>query len=394
MRDVVVVGAGISGLSFAHYCATAGLDVLVLEQRSVTGGCIQSWRQPEGFWTELGAHTCYNSYGAIIAILEERGAMGKLLPRDKEARFRLLVGDEVVPFYKPLHWGELLLSAPRMLFVKKQGRTVRQYYEAALGRRNYDDVLGPMFTGAMSQPAHDFPADMVFKTRARRKDVLRSFTLEGGLSTLADVMAATPRVSVRTGATVAAVEPGAQGFVVRQDGAEPEAARFVALATPPTAAARLAAAVSPAAAALMSRISTATVDTLGVVAEAAAVRVGKAAGIIPVDGRFHSVVTRDPVPDPRFRGFAVHDKPGASLDDRKRQAATVLGVAPDSLGRVTRRQVELTAPHLGHQALVTELEGALAGKGLFVTGNYFAGLSLEDCVQRSFAEATRLAAMR
>jgi hypothetical protein len=122
--------------------------------------------------------------------------------------------------------------------------------------------------------------------------------------------------------------------------------------------------------------------------------VAKAAGIIPVDGRFYSVVTRDPVPDPRFRGFAVHAQPGASLDDRKQQAAAVLGVEPASLERVTRRQVELTSPRLGHAGLVNDLEGALAGQPLFVTGNYFSGLSLEDCVQRSRAEAQRLAAMR
>ena len=393
MRDVVVVGSGVSGLSFAHYCARRGLDVLVLEERPTTGGCIQSWRQPEGFWTELGAHTCYNSYAAIIGILESRGALGKLLPRDKEARFRLLVGNRVVPFYKELHWGELLVSAPRMLFARKDGRTVRQYYEPLVGRRNYHDVMGPMFTAVPSQPADDFPADMLFKTRARRKDVLRSFTLEGGLSTLVDVMAATPRVSVRTGAAVTAVERREGGFTVRVSGAEPEAARFVALATPPTVAAGLAAGVAPAAASLLGRIVTATVDTLGVVAEAAALKVDKAAGIIPVDGRFYSIVTRDTVPDPRFRGFAVHDRPGQGLDERKQQAAAVLGVEPAGLGRVTRRQVELTSPRLGHQALVRDLVGALAGTPLFVTGNYFAGLSLEDCVLRSREESERLAAM-
>jgi len=394
MHDVIVVGSGISGLSFAHYCAERGLDVLVLEERPTAGGCIQSWRQPEGFWTELGAHTCYNSYAATIGILEARGAMGKLLPRDKQARFRLLVGDRVVPFYKELHWGELLLSAPRALFMKKTGRTVRQYYEPIVGRRNYRDVMAPMFTAVPSQPADDFPADMIFKTRARRQDVLRSFTLDGGLSTLIDVMAATPRVSVRTGASVTAVERQGEVFTVRVAGADPERARFVALATPPTAAARLAAAVVPAAAALLSRMSTATVDTLGVVAEAAAVKVAKAAGIIPVDGRFHSLVTRDTVPDPRFRGFALHDKPGTSLDDRQRQAASVLGIDPSRLDRVTRRQVELTSPRLGHHELARDLVAALAGTPLFVTGNYFAGLSLEDCVLRSRDEAERLTALR
>lgn len=37
--DVIVVGAGHNGLTTASYLAQSGLQVLVLERRSVVGGC-------------------------------------------------------------------------------------------------------------------------------------------------------------------------------------------------------------------------------------------------------------------------------------------------------------------------------------------------------------------
>ena len=77
-HDVLVIGAGISGASFAFHAACAGRRVLVLEQEQRVGGCLASQRTRWGFWYELGAHTCYNSYGAFIELLESSNLMGEL----------------------------------------------------------------------------------------------------------------------------------------------------------------------------------------------------------------------------------------------------------------------------------------------------------------------------
>ena len=37
--DAIVIGAGISGLSFASYAAAAGLRTLVIERTGRVGGC-------------------------------------------------------------------------------------------------------------------------------------------------------------------------------------------------------------------------------------------------------------------------------------------------------------------------------------------------------------------
>ena len=73
-QDIIIIGAGISGLSLAHYCAKEGLKTLVIEKTERVGGTFHSHRfggEAGDFWLELGAHTGYNSYGNFLGILED-----------------------------------------------------------------------------------------------------------------------------------------------------------------------------------------------------------------------------------------------------------------------------------------------------------------------------------
>jgi len=56
MREVVVVGAGVSGLSVAYRLKKKGIDVVVYEKDGETGGTVKTVRK-EGFLYELGPQT-------------------------------------------------------------------------------------------------------------------------------------------------------------------------------------------------------------------------------------------------------------------------------------------------------------------------------------------------
>jgi oxygen-dependent protoporphyrinogen oxidase len=56
MKDVVVIGAGLTGLSTAHHLRKANFDVLVLEQKNRIGGVINS-TQEDGFLYEEGPNS-------------------------------------------------------------------------------------------------------------------------------------------------------------------------------------------------------------------------------------------------------------------------------------------------------------------------------------------------
>ncbi len=55
MFKVVIIGAGISGLSAGIYAARAGFDVTILEQHNIPGGLSTSWSR-KGYYFEGGMH--------------------------------------------------------------------------------------------------------------------------------------------------------------------------------------------------------------------------------------------------------------------------------------------------------------------------------------------------
>lgn len=395
----MVIGSGISGLTFAHAAARAGRKVLVLEREPKPGGCLSTHRAAGGYWFELGAHTCYNSYVGFTQIVEGCGLRGEVLPRAK-THLRFLDGDRIVPgsnlgvLLRLFSWPEAAVSLPRMIGARKDGKTVAEFYGRIVGKRNYARVLGPMLSAVPSQRADDFPAGMLFKIRdTRRKDFPRSFSLKGGLQSATDALARTPGVEVATGRTAASLDASGAGWVVVTDDGEHHDAETVAVATPPSAASALLGAAEPALAAQAARVKEAVVETLGFAVCASKVsRVPVSMFLVPKSDLFHSIVTRDSVPDPDWRAFSVHFKPGLSSEERFSRAAKLLGLARADLEEPVEKRTVLPSPALGHEAIVAEIDRLSAGKRLAVLGNWFAGLSIEDCVDRSRTEWARVAA--
>lgn len=399
--DVIVVGAGISGLAFAWKAAQDGKKVLVLEREERVGGCIHSVRREDGYWYELGAHTAYNSYGAFLDIAVGTGVARDIIERGP-ARSRFgLVRDGQYKWLTPpkillqLNWLEAALSAPFGFFRSKEGQTIKSYYGGLVGRRNYERLFSPFFAAVPSQSADGFPVDgpgSLFKKRPRREEFIRSFGFKGGLSALCEAAAKTDGVTVETGVTVRKVARAGAGFAVTTaDGRTLEAA-VVAMAAPSDAAAAMLGEGFPEVRRQLERVKTVVIDSHGVVLPRDKCWMPEVAFVVPADDVFHSAVTRDPFPDPRFRAFAFHFKSGLTREDRIRRLSEVLRLAPEALGEITDQRLVLPSPALGHADVVQNLDAALAGGRLALTGNYFAGLAIEDCVLRSNEEWRRVKA--
>ena len=200
-RDVVVVGGGISGLAFAWHAARAGKKVLVLEGGERAGGCLDSRRTASGYWYELGAHTCYNSYAGLLEIIEGIGLRDRIVPAATPASASPSCATARIDMLGPISvlWrfdkGELLRNALRGLRAPKEGATTAGWYGGVVGKRNYSRILAPFLSAVPSQNVDAFPAagpGSLFKKRERRKDVVKSFTLDGGLGAVASALAAQP----------------------------------------------------------------------------------------------------------------------------------------------------------------------------------------------------------
>ncbi|HEU4385459.1 MAG TPA: FAD-dependent oxidoreductase [Anaeromyxobacteraceae bacterium] len=401
--DAIVVGGGVSGLSFAFHAAAAGKRALVVEAAPRLGGCLDSRRIEGGFWFEMGAHTCYNSYGALLEMVDGSGIRDRILARGEVRKRFALLREGALDVMGPISvlrrfaLGELLRSAPRGLLSRKAGLTAYGYYSGVIGRGNYARVLGPFLAAVPSQSADAFPAagpGSLFKKRPRRKDVVRSFTFQGGLSDLVDAVASRPGVSALTGAVVREVRRGGPGFEAHLSDGRSLAAPLLALAVPPSMAAALTRADFPELSARLARIKMTALETLGVVVPREKVRLPEIAFLVPIDDLFWSAVSRDPVPDPRLRGFAFHFRTGQTREERLARMAEVLGCGQEDFLQVFDKTTMLPSPVLGHGEAVAELDRLLAGGRLAATGNYFEGLAIEDCVARSRAEWRRVSQAR
>jgi oxygen-dependent protoporphyrinogen oxidase len=387
--DLIVIGGGISGLSLAHYASGAGMKTLLLEKATEAGGCLRTMRREGGFWLELGAHTCYNSYGNLIRIIEECGVRERLLPR-KKVPFMMFVDGRVKSIPSQLDFLELICSGPRIFTLSKSGQTVGSYYRKIVGKKNFDRVIGPALSAVPSQRADDFPAGMLFKKRERRKDIVKSFTLEGGLQSIADAVISETGIEVITGTEVVAVSAENALYKVSTANGETFAADNLASAVPPPVASELLKNILPDAAARLADIKVARVESLGVTVRKESVGLPLFAGLIPVNDIFFSVVSRDTIMDPSYRGFTFHFKQGLDHEDKMRRIREVLGT--DKFEASSESAAVLPSPLLGHEKIADDIDRLIEAKRVYITGNYFSGLAIEDCVSRSRAEFGRLTA--
>jgi protoporphyrinogen/coproporphyrinogen III oxidase len=390
--DHIVIGAGISGLGAAHFSARRGLSTLVLEAGDRVGGCINSpsFAALGGFWTEAGGHTCFNSYGHMLSILDDLGLTSQVHPKVKVG-YKLWKEGKRRSILSALHLFEGARSIPKLFKEPKDGRSVRDYYGTVLGQRNYRDLLQHAFQAVICQPADDYPAEALFRRKPRRKEVIKAFTFAEGLATIPNAIAAQKSLAVRTGQRIEQIESEGEGFRVRlQDGPAISAAHLT-LAVPPDVAARLLPAGFEDARALVAGIGMAEIETLVLVFRRDDLELPPIAGLIAVEDAFYSAVSRDFLPDEQYRGFAFHFRPGAlDAESQLHRACEALGVAPERIAAQSRVHNRLPALRKGHFALVDRLDATLAGKRLALTGNWFLGVSMEDALTRSHSEHVRL----
>jgi protoporphyrinogen oxidase len=391
--DVVVIGGGISGLGFAHFANRRGLKTAVVEASGQVGGCIRSHQfdTPGGhFWAELGAHTCYNSYGYLLQILEQTEQLESLRAKQK-LRYQIYDGGVLKSIPAELNIWELLGVVPRMLMAKKQGRTAGEYFGGIIGRRNFQRVLGPALDAVVCQPAQDFPADSLFRKKPRRKEILRSYTGPEGLQSFTDRIASQAGLDVRINSRVEGVQTSESGYQVSIIGGDKVEAHNLALAVPPDISARLLRPLLPKLADSIGQIEMVEVESLVVLLPVNSLEIPPLAGIIGRDDDFYSVVSRDLVPDPDYRAFTFHFRPGRLDEQGKLQRIQQVLVIDQaailaSAGYVNR----LPTLRLGHAQRIAGVDRDLTGKRIALTGNWFSGVSIEDSLIRSAEEFARL----
>ena len=278
-RSVVVIGAGISGLTAAHRLRRAGASVRVLDADDRAGGMIrtESWA---GFTIEHGPEGFLSSRPEALALVDELGLRPDLTTGGPAPRRTFVLRDGAL---RPLPQGVLqptrgaarnLMRSP-LLSVRGRARLALEPFiprrrddedesVAAFVRRRFgtellDHLVEPLVGGVHGDGTEALSADMVLPAlrgieRAGGSIALRALrtppptargglpplvTLRGGMGQLVDALVESVGDDLHLGTTVAGIERVGQGWRTTIGDGETIESDAVVVATPPSVTAKL-----------------------------------------------------------------------------------------------------------------------------------------------------------
>jgi protoporphyrinogen/coproporphyrinogen III oxidase len=421
MRDVVIIGGGIAGLSAAWRLRDR--DLLLLEAGDRLGGRMRS--EPRGeYWLNYGAHLFPAPGSLVDALARECGletvpVTGAMMGLAVGTRKLVRGPVESYPFRLPLSVRDRVAFARAGLKVQRAvARRAGSSYE---DHRTFAEFLGPLPPAVgeiFACAAHRATADLdqlsagcgigLFALVWGGKGSLIARNLLGGTGRLPEALGAALGDRVRVGARVGAIE--ADGDVLVVDG---ERTRHVIVAAQAPHAAPLVAPVAPAAAAALAQLTYGAFLTVAIETNERTAMPWDGVYAMATPGRAFDMFTNQAH---ALRGGAR--RPGGSLmlfaggpaaaalaregDDviAARFLADLYALYPQARGvvagtKVHRWELGNVYARPGRAKLQAALEGALGTHGnLHLAGDYHAELgNMEAAAQTGLAAAERVDAL-
>ena len=392
MYDCIVIGGGISGISFAHYMHMAGKKVLIIEKDNNTGGQVQSLfseKHPD-YWREFGAHTCYNSYTHLLSIVKDIECPDLIKPLGKGSYVTYSRG-QIKKMFAEMSIPSLILNGPKMFFISKKGKTVKEYFGKIVGSSNYDKLFSRLFRAVISQSADDYPTELFLKHRKDRyKDFPKKYTFSKGLSSFLHSIIEKDNLQIEKSCEVLDIQRNGDGYKIITLEGKTFNTPYVAIATDPQTASRLIKDIETPLSALLASIPLFQTESLNVIVPKDRLAIHDVAGIIPVSDDFHSAVSRDLIEDEKLRSFTFHFEKGEKDEDEKFDIiCRVLNISRNDILEWKMIRHILPSLRMPHLNMAEQVAKAKQSDTIYLLGNYFYGLSLEDCVHRSFVESER-----
>lgn len=171
-KDVVVIGAGLSGLICAHRLKQLGIDVLLLENSERAGGVIRS-EIINGFMIERGPNSAQGSE-ELLALVEELGITGELIEGDPKAPAYVYFNERLhaVPMSPPAFLKSKLLGFGGKLRILAEpfiaGRraeneeSVASFVRRRIGGQAAERLVAPFVSGIYAGDAEQLSIQAAF----------------------------------------------------------------------------------------------------------------------------------------------------------------------------------------------------------------------------------------
>lgn len=452
--DVLVVGAGISGLTAACRLHELGCRVVVLEAAAHTGGAIGTVRD-QGALYERGPNSILETNPHIGELIDRLGIRNQRIDTSPISARRFVVrkGRLVpLPTSLPAFIGTPLFSVPAKLRLLREPfipsasanleESVADFVVRRLGREFLDYAIEPFVAGIYAGDPRQLSVAAAFpklhaleqrygslirgqiggaRERAKRNEksraVATSFSFVHGLQTLTDALTARAG-AVRTETRATRIRPASQGGItVTVQGKASTAelrARAVILGVPAEQAAALVRDFAPSSASALTAIPYAPVASVASVYRRAdvahpldgfgflapRVEQRRILGTLFSSSMFEGRARQDEVLLTTFLGGqrepafpALPDTEMVQLVDEELRALLGARSAPVS-ATVTRWPRAIPQYTIGHLERIREaVKAESALPGLFLCASYRGGVAVGDCIESAFRTAERVSVL-
>lgn len=305
IRDVIVVGGGISGLTAAWHLQRAGVDVALIEAGDAVGGCMRTERR-DGFLLEKGPFNVIVRDPAFEELLTGLSDNITVVTASDEARKRYLYRkgrlmavptNPISLFASPLLSFGGACRAVRGLFLSRRGKaecTIEEFATRRFGRQVSDTMVSAVVAGILAGDIRklsayasfpvlrDFdaksfsPLGRTFRRiptmiRKRWKPALRRrwrglVSIDRGLGGLSDAIADTLGDRLITGCRVDAINHDSSGYTLECQQSDrrkvQHLCRRLVLAAPAREASRLLSPITPPACEILDGIESASLTVI------------------------------------------------------------------------------------------------------------------------------------
>lgn len=173
-KRIVIIGAGISGLTTAYLLHKKDVEVVVLEKNNVVGGSIESVFE-NGFLFDRGPNSALETTPVIGYLVDELGLKDQLLYANKKGNKRYILRDNILhalPMSPPAFFKTKLFSfkAKLRLFAEPFiGRSNEGYYQSIaefvkrrLGKEFLDYAINPFVAGVYAGKPEELSVKSAF----------------------------------------------------------------------------------------------------------------------------------------------------------------------------------------------------------------------------------------
>ncbi|ASG67518.1 protoporphyrinogen oxidase [Francisella halioticida] len=383
--NTITIGGGISGISFHQELNRAGVENLVIE-KDKDGGCIDTQTYKD-FWFEMGAHTIYNSYSNTIDFIKKNKVENNIAARNKLPFLLVKPNNNIESIFKNLNFFSLAYNYIKNRKISKNDKTVKEYASKLFGESNYNNTLKYCFNAVLSQSSQDFPMEYLFKKYDRDTSIPRSFTLKNGLS---NIIKNSQISSIKENVLKISYTQNKQ-WLITTDKTSYTAQR-VCLATPWNTTKELLKDILPNIAKHKYSPTMSELINIAIVVNKEKLKhIKSLAGLIGKDQFFFSAVSRDVIDHSDYRAIVFHCHKNISQENLIDRISILLKIRKLDILYSYQKTNLLPCYHRNHNIFLKDLEEELSQiSNLYITGNFFDRLAIENCIRRSNKEANRL----